>query len=142
MPLPSQGFSVNFGVEGLATKYFVVGPMAEGSWLRRIRIFWVAEAQTLLSIGLALGGVQEASAAAYIGAVGLIAPGDYVRHDKPAIGLLVGGSLGGWFDVPVGVQIKSGARWLLGVINSNIAEADVSIVVAVESLQSTKGERV
>lgn len=141
MPLPSQGFVVNIAVSGLDTRYFVVGPMAEGSWLRRVRVFWISEATTRLSIGLALGGVNEASAAAYIGAVGLISPGDYTLNDKPSVGLLVGGVLGAWFDVPVGVRIKSGARWLLGVVSSNIAEADVSVVVAVECQQAVKGER-
>lgn len=140
MSLPSQGFVISLGIPGLEVRYFVVGPMSEGSWLRRVRVFWIAEAQTRLSISLALGGVNEASAAAFIGAVGLIAPGDYVLHNKPSVGLLCGGTLGGWFDVPVGVRITTGARWLLGVANTNIAEADVSVVVAVECVQATKGD--
>jgi len=134
--VPVQGYCVNFTAAGLGAAFIAVGPLSEGAILRRIRVFWSAEAATTLAVGLALGGVPEASQAAYEAASALIFPGAYVRAGKPAVGVLVGAAGQGWFDVPCGVEIYSGSRYVLGFVGSGLAEADVSVVLAVECVKA------
>ncbi len=132
---PAQGYLVNVFQGGAGTEWFVVGPLAEGCILRRVRMFWSAAATTLLNVGIGLGGVNEASEVAFASSGGLIHPGSYVRHGKPAVGVIILGPSQGWFEVPCGVEIYSGSRYLVGFILSSIADAGVSVAFAVDCVE-------
>lgn len=136
MSRPDHGYFVSVEQAGFGYGFVVVGPMAEGSWLRRIRVFWCAEATTLLTVGLALGSVPEASAVAYGAASALIYPGSWTRQGHPAISMTVVGAAQGWFDVPCGLEIYSGARYVIGYVQSSVVDAGVTVSFALECVRA------
>lgn len=101
-----------------ATVYLVLGPVPEGRVLDYLEVFYSVRAATIVSFGAGFSGSAEASQENYERSSNLIQRGGVTLHGKPAVALDHAGAESFRFDVPLGIEVQAGAKYVVCAVSS------------------------
>lgn len=132
--VPGQGFVFAAREVIQETEWGLLGPFSEGSFLRRLRVFWHAEGATVLTFRAALGSSSEATLVGIEAGISLVHRANAPGSSPPSAGFAVYSEQGGWFELPVGVRIGPGAKYVIVALTSALADITSSWVVTAEVL--------
>ena len=95
------------------TRWIVLGPMAERTWLRKLHVTIYSPSTGRCLFCPVLTSVGEASVTALAAGRPLVQVGGLVLHGKPCLNWMSVDRLNISFDLFVGLEIATDARWLV-----------------------------
>lgn len=139
--VPGKGWCSAVGGATARTDYGLLGPFADGDYLRRITVMITADGVTQGRFAATLGASAEASAEAFRAGSPLIQRSGAVTHTIPHFFWYGVAGVPLWFHIPVGVVGAVGARYVVWVWSAGAEAVNKWILVGAEVLRFGKGPK-
>lgn len=139
MVLPEVGRTAFLSLIFNSTEYVVLGPFAEGAWLRRLWFSVSADAVGALTVGAVLGPSAEATADAFLAGASLIDSSDQRFGGQPVVVFQVIRGVAPQMVVPCGRRVMEGARYVVVCAHVGAAPNASTLIVGIEVLQVARG---
>lgn len=126
--VPGRGHACTFQVEGVGYQEGVLGPLADGDYVRRFTYQLTCEGVLNCVFGASIGASNEATIQAFANGTSIIQRGETPGYGQPVC--FVQGAAGsqhfGW--LPVGIVGAGGARYV--IVHLQVLTIDLSVHAA------------
>lgn len=123
-----------------ATRWIVLGPMAEGAWLRKLHVTIYSPSTGRCIFCPVLTSVGEPNVTALRAGRPLVQVGGQVLHGKPCLNWMSVDLLNIGFDLYVGLEIATDARWLVCLVEEQGGTMNATVTVSAELVRFGKGK--
>lgn len=124
-----------------ATRWIVLGPMAEGAWLRKLHVTIYSPSTGRCVFCPVLTSVGEANVVALAVGRPLVQVGGLVMHGKPCLNWMSVSLLDVSFDLYVGLEIATDARWLVCLVEEQGGVMAATFTVSAELVWLESGPK-
>lgn len=126
---------------GTATAYGLLGPLADGDYLRRVAVTIEADAATQGRFAATLGASGEASEGAFRTGVPIIQRSTGVTYNVPHYFFYVVAGVPSWFWIPVGIVGSVGSRYVVFVWNAAGETVNRTIMVSLDVMRLARDRK-
>jgi hypothetical protein len=131
---PSRSYSVFlYDVhESGGPEYGLLGPFSEEDVLRRVRVFWWTNLAQAMNFGASLGQSAEASSGAYQAGLPVLTRSQSQVLAMPQVTFRGGATSHGWFELPLGVRVTTGSRYVVCRVTASSDPAKANFLVTAD----------
>lgn len=115
-----------------ATRWIVLGPMAERAWLSKLHVTIYQPQTGRIVFCPVLTSVGEPNVTALAAGRPLVQVGGIVLYGKPCLNWMSLNLLNISFDLYVGLEISTDAKWLVCMVEEQNGELNATITVSAE----------
>jgi len=139
--VPGRGWTVADQGEGVEARHVVMGPFAEGDYIRRVTIGVWCTANGEINIALSIGPSGEASREALNNGTPLISRGRGTVGTIPSLNMHVGGYVGANLWLPVGIRGSVGARFIVTELAYRTVDVNYAVLLGTSVMRFEREPR-